>query len=197
MRDNSSNQLKNILTNLRGCINPYFIIDNTLNSSLEIIEPKNGQILTIEDAHYNTSFCISLDKERTKGEFDKALPFLNSEQKGLTKKSDAILFHYRDNTLYIIIIELKNKRTDYKQIKSSFLFSDYIIKLVNLHTYNNDIKNIEFIGIFALQQKAISKDLFIDNTHTDFPIILYGEPTLKISRIIGFLQRNYNKELKL
>ncbi len=193
MSESASNHPKTVLNHIKNCINNYFVLSNTKDSLLEIREPKNTQILTIEDAYHNTSLCISLDKDRVKGEFDKAFPFLNPEHKGLTKKSDAIVFHYRDEILYIIIIELKNKKTDYKQIKSSFLFSEYLLKLIQLHNQAADnlfSQKIQFIGLFALQQKSLPKDLTIDPNHTAFPVFLYSEPTLKISRLIQHLKRN-------
>ena len=85
MSESASNHPKTVLNHIRNCINNYFILSNTRDRLLEIQEPKNSQILVIEDAYHNTSLCISLDKDRVKGEFDKAFPFLNPEHKGLSK----------------------------------------------------------------------------------------------------------------
>lgn len=71
--------------------------------------------------------CLQLDK-RGKNIF----PFFSREIPDLCKIADRLIFHSKDESLWVFIIELKSGGTSgaIKQLKASFVLSEYVVQTV-------------------------------------------------------------------
>lgn len=111
--------------------------------------------------------CLELDKKNS-----SIFQFFEPSVTDLCKIADRILFYSKNDTLYVFIIELKTEATGgaFKQIKASYILSEYIVntvrRMLNFKVYNIEYRGLIFSGkTYKLPTKP--KDNFKEVENTD------------------------------
>lgn len=104
---------------------------------------KLGKPISIESS--TEIVCLELDKKNA-----NIFCFFNPTVSDLCKIADRIIFYSKKDTIYVFIIELKTTATKgaYKQVKASYVLSEYIVntvrRMLNFNEYNIEYRGLIF-----------------------------------------------------
>ena len=166
--------MQNLITNLSYTINSDLHIK--INSKeIKIIEPKNKDkegscqkiILKVASKSF---FAFTLDYDLK--DKCKMFPFFNQSLGDIKKANDGIIFCKKDNTIYVLLIELKSDNLgDYKkQLQAGKNFTLYLQNMLNMvfnKSYKIKEENIKCLvfttRITPRKQKSSRRNILFQN----------------------------------
>ena len=147
--------MQQLLNNLSDTIDDYFKVP-LRSGEFEFIEENAGCKKVILQSKRRQVFAFSLDKNLPNR--CKMFPFLNQSTPIINKVNDGIIFYWKNNEIFVLLIELKTTNLgDYtKQLHAGKNFVFYLLGILNnsfSKSYTIEENNIKCL-VFSLRNTA-------------------------------------------